>query len=141
MTIVKRLVKGSKLTHAELDGNFDHLENNKLNKSVLATNNAVLIKDSGGNIVEVVVEASRIMGRSATGEIRPLTATEVKTLLAIAIADVSGLTAALAALTMKANRVKIQFNTLSSVIIDNDTDLLATNYSEGTAIVRLPTIA
>lgn len=25
MTVVKRLVKGSELTHAELDGNFEHL--------------------------------------------------------------------------------------------------------------------
>lgn len=88
MAITKRLVKGSKLTHAELDANFTDLDNNKLNKSSYAANNTMVIKDSSGNIVSVAVPVNSFLGRIATGEIKAMTVAEAKTLLNIDISDI-----------------------------------------------------
>lgn len=81
MPIVKRLVKGSKLTHAELDGNFDFLDDAKINKSILNSNHSVLVKDSGGNITRVIMAINTVLGRKASGEIVGLTADDIKTLI------------------------------------------------------------
>jgi hypothetical protein len=86
MPIVKRLVKGSKLTHAELDGNFDFLNDNKINNSALNANYSVLVKDSGGNITKVVLPINSVLGRLATGEIVALSAENIKTIIDLATA-------------------------------------------------------
>lgn len=95
MAITYRNIKGSDLTPAEVDNNFLTLDQDKLNKSVLANNNTLLIKDASGNLVELQVDFSRIVGRLATGEIIALTKVQLKGLLEIAISDVSALQAAL----------------------------------------------
>jgi hypothetical protein len=95
MALTYRSVKGSGLTNEEIDNNFAHLDENKLEASVLNENNAVLVRDNGGNITKIAVAPSRIVGRLASGEIKALTVAELKTLLAIAISDVTALQAAL----------------------------------------------
>jgi len=95
MAITLRATKGSPLTNNEIDNNFAHLDNVKLEASVLNENNTMLIKDNGGNVTKITVPASRIVGRLASGEIKALTIAETKALLAIAIADVDALQAAL----------------------------------------------
>lgn len=95
MAIVLREVKGSKLTHAELDNNFNELHSLKMDAALLASNNTMLVKDNSGNLVEIVVATSRIVGRLSSGEIKALTVAELKGLIAIAIADVATLQDAL----------------------------------------------
>lgn len=94
-TIVKRSVKGSDLTPAEADQNLENLNNDKLEKGLYSTNNSIVIKNNSGVIQELIIPVSRILGRKASGEIVPLTASEVKTLLSIEAADVSGLSSLL----------------------------------------------
>lgn len=95
MPIILRTVKGEPLTNAEIDGNFAYLDDIKLEASVLNENNAMLVRDNGGNITKIVVPLSRIVGRLASGEIKALTVNEVKGLLEIAIEDIDGLQATL----------------------------------------------
>jgi hypothetical protein len=89
MAITLRTVKGSKLTHAELDQNFVDLDNNKINKSTLTGNNKMLVSTSAGELDDITVPASRLVGRLASGGIAALTVAQVKTLLAIVAADIS----------------------------------------------------
>lgn len=95
MAITYRNTKGSDLTPTEVDNNFLTLDQNKLDKSVLANNNTLLIRDASGNLVELQVDFSRIVGRLTTGEIVALTKSQLKGLLEIAISDVSALQDAL----------------------------------------------
>ena len=81
--ITLREVKGSKLTHNEMDDNFNNLNEDKLEKSLYATNNPILIRNNSGDIVEVEVDPSTIVGRKATGEIVALTVAELRTMLAV----------------------------------------------------------
>jgi len=64
-------------------------------RALLASNNTILYKDSDGDIGELVVGTSKIVGRKSSGEISALSVSEVKTLLNLAIADVATLQAAL----------------------------------------------
>ncbi len=96
--ITLREVKGSKLTHQEMDDNFNNLNVQKIEQGLFATNNTILIKDNSGELVEVVIAPSRIIGRLASGEIVALTAAQLKGLIEIAISDVDGLQDALDAL-------------------------------------------
>ena len=91
MAITLRTIKGSKLTHEELDQNFIDLRDQKLNISALSQNSSFLIKDSAGELANVPVAASRIVGRLASGEVKALTIAEAKALLAILAADISDL--------------------------------------------------
>lgn len=80
MAIVLRLVKGSKLTHVELDGNFTFLLNEMLSKSGLA-NNQVYVKDGAGLITPITISEEQILGRLAGGEIKGLTKYEITSLI------------------------------------------------------------
>jgi hypothetical protein len=95
MSIVYRSVKGEGLTNAEIDNNFAHLDDVKLDQSVLSENSAMILRDSAGELTHIAIPASRIVGRLASGEVKALTVAEVKGLLAIAIGDVAGLETAL----------------------------------------------
>jgi hypothetical protein len=131
--IVLRSIKGSPLTEAELDGNFTHLEDNKLNKSLLATNNAVFVKDNAGTLAEVAVDASEFLGRKATGGIVSLTVAEVKTILDMQIADIPGLQDALDDLDTVMDALEVQADD-----IDDDITALASTYEyRGTQAAKI----
>lgn len=91
MAIIKRTTKGSALTHAELDGNFDHLDSVKVDKSTLG-NNQLLYRDKDGNLTVLTVNEQELVGRLTAGNIDGLDAATVKNLLSIVVADVGGLT-------------------------------------------------
>jgi hypothetical protein len=93
--ITLRIVKGSELTYEELDENFVHLDDTKINKSVLSGNHKMIITGSGGELQQLNVQNNRLVGRLGSGGIVSLTAAQVKTLLGLIIADVDGLQAAL----------------------------------------------
>lgn len=95
MAIVYRSEKGEPLTNAEIDGNFAHLDDRKLEKNVLSENSAMILRDSAGELTHIAIPVSRLVGRLGSGEVKALTAAEVKALLAIAMSDVIGLVAAL----------------------------------------------
>ena len=95
-TIVLRSVKGSKLTHAEADANFNNLNEQKLEAGVLNAASTILTRDKDNNLVAVVIAEGQIIGRLVDGSIKGLSIAEAKTLLAVAITDVTGLEAALA---------------------------------------------
>lgn len=90
MAIIKRTTKGSALTHAELDGNFDHLDSVKVEKSTLG-NNQLLYRDKDGNLTVLTVNEQELVGRLTGNNIDGLDATTVKNILSLVIADVSGL--------------------------------------------------
>jgi len=131
--IVLRSIKGTPLTEAELDGNFTHLEDNKLNKSLLATNNSVFVKDNAGTLAEVAVAASQFLGRKATGGIVSMTVGEVKAILDEEIADVAGLQAALDALDTGIDTLEA-----SAAAIDADITALSSTYEyRGTQAAKI----
>ena len=80
MAIVLRLIKGSKLTHAELDGNFTHILNETLSKSGLS-NNQVYIKNSSGVLTPISIGEDEVLGRLSGGEIKGLSVAEQKELV------------------------------------------------------------
>lgn len=82
-TIVKRSVKGSPLTHSEMDANFENLNSGKLEKSLYSINNSILYRNSSGVVTNLEVLSSRILGRKSTGEITTLTYAEMKTLVGL----------------------------------------------------------
>ena len=94
MAIIKRTTKGSALTHAELDGNFDHLDSVKVDKSTIG-NNQLLYRDKDGNLTVLTVNEQELVGRLTGGNIDGLDATTIKNLLSLVIADVGGLQTAL----------------------------------------------
>lgn len=94
MAIIKRTTKGSALTHAELDGNFDHLDSIKVDKSTLG-NNQLLYRDKDGNLTVLTVNEQELVGRLTGGNIDGLDATTIKNLLSLVVADVTGLQTAL----------------------------------------------
>lgn len=95
MAKVYRLVKGTPLTHAEMDNNIQELDDLKMDKTVLTANNTVLVKDNSGDLVALEITAETILGRKSTGEIVALTKAEVKEILAIVIDDIDTLQTAL----------------------------------------------
>lgn len=92
--ITTRAGKGSALTHNEVDANFTNLNNDKL-EGTLITNNSFLARTNGGVLAAVTVAVDTLVGRLTGGEIAPLPTAQVKTLLAYAITDISGLDTAL----------------------------------------------
>jgi len=80
-TIITRASKGSALSHAEMDANLNNLNADKVEKSLLVTNNSIYVKNNSGVLVEVVVATDRILGRLSGGEIVGLTVAQIKTLI------------------------------------------------------------
>jgi hypothetical protein len=91
MSKTYRLVKGSPLTHAEMDTNIQELDDLKMDKSAFGSNNSVVARDNSGDLVAVVMTASTILGRKSTGEIVALDKNDIKTILNLGIDDVDGL--------------------------------------------------
>lgn len=75
--ITYRAAKGSDLTPAEVDANFNELDTNKVDKGAFAANNTLLIKNNAGVITQITVANNRIIARLATGEIKAITAAEL----------------------------------------------------------------
>ncbi|KAB2918681.1 MAG: hypothetical protein F9K23_00660 [Bacteroidetes bacterium] len=94
-TIVTRAGKGSALTHNEVDANFNNLNAAKLENTVWDDDSTIVIRDKDGNLAAVVIGELMLVGRNTGGNITGLSAADVKTILAVAIADVDGLQAAL----------------------------------------------
>lgn len=79
--ILLRSAKGSPLTHTEMDTNWTNLNNDKFEKSTYSSNNTIVYKSNSGVLTELVVPASRVVGRKSTGEITVLQASDIITLL------------------------------------------------------------
>lgn len=70
MTITKRSTKGSELTWDELDGNFEHLDSHKVEKTVLAGGNRVLVQVApDGEPAALVIPEGYVIGRLTGGEL------------------------------------------------------------------------
>jgi len=67
MAIILRLTKGAALTHEELDGNFNHLDTNKIETSAKGAVNGVASLDGSGKVPESQLPAIAITDTNVVG--------------------------------------------------------------------------
>lgn len=124
--ITTRAAKGAALSHAEMDANLENLNNAKLEADSYSANNTLLIRDKDGNLIAQTIAEGSILGRLVGGNIKGMTPAELKTLLALALADVAGLVDALNAKAASAHNHAIADVTDLQTTLDGlDTDLTA----------------
>lgn len=98
--ITLRLIKGEPLTFEEVDANFNNLNADKLEKGLYSAPNVMLATNGSGEVVPISIPEVRIVGRLTGGQVKALTMSELKAILALEMSDVNGLEDALEAIDL-----------------------------------------
>jgi hypothetical protein len=112
MTIVKRLVKGSALTHAELDGNFTDLDG-RVTALGSGGGSAITVQDEGSSLATAATTINFVGGgvtASGTGAVKTITIPGESSPIVLTVS--TGLTTA-----THANR-RLEVNSATAVNID-----------------------